>query len=819
MSTDSNIQMRLHLIGFRCHLDREFIFQDGQVILLKGPSGIGKSTVFQAIYWCLYSGRYNIYNQTQPEHPCSVTLDLGTIRIFRKKRPERLVVTYQGRDYEDKVGQDIINSLFGVEDVWLACCYILQNTRSPLLEANQAERMKILNRLSFSTDNPDIYLDKINTTLQQTQGAFDETQKVYTAHKTAFDAEWNLFGQHVQTSQLDMTKQLSPEQMLAQQKTITTKRELSTQLQREIFFQQQLRGQITALQDERQSVLTRKQGLPEALAGSDLEMKTQELRVLTEQLGQTALFEEVKRAQEELAGVQRSLEKLPSNSQTYTQEDLAKALSMIETARLGKGLCERHGCEYTQGAVESRRQQLKDLLGKQTQLRHWHQLRSLEKQLGSISGPNMTEADYLAAREVVTSLQATVNVLQCPHCKGNLRAYPSQGGHIQLTSSDKAAATSEQIIAAQANLNTVHTQRMMTLDRENLQKQLAYLRTQGPPDTGQELEVPLQQGEFQKYSLILDDLGRVQFVGTIPDLGVIRQGLEQQQLLRRKETLQAQLQRIMGSATHLKMPNPEDVRAKALHLRQELDSQRDRNIQFQNLTGRLQEIDVKLGEMYLQLQDNPQTRFETTQQEIQALEAHLSMAQKIQQVQTQQLAFQTRYQGLYSEQIEVGRLYARLVNLQKFKEMAIDLEYRSLQATVDTINSAIADVVQVLFEDPIEVTISLFRNLKTKDRMKPDVHVEIQYKGVTYSSVSHLSGGEADRVSLALTLALGRMNSCPLLLLDESMASLDSGVKEACIRVLRSQVCGSKTIISIAHDFVEGRMDSVIDMTPVANTT
>lgn len=810
--------MRLHLIGFRCHLDREFIFQDGQVILLKGPSGIGKSTVFQAIYWCLYSGRYNIYNQTQPEHPCSVTLDLGAVRIFRKKRPERLVVTYQGRDYEDKVGQDIINSLFGVEDVWLACCYILQNTRSPLLEANQAERMKILNRLSFSTDNPDMYLEKINTTLHQTQGYFDETQRVYTAHKAAFEAEWSVFSQQVQTSQLDMTKQLSPDQMLTQQKEIAAKRELATQLQREIFFQQQLRGQITALQDERQSIITRKQGLPEALAGSDIEMKTQELKVLTEQLGQTALFEEVKRSQEELANVQRSLEKLPEG-QTYTQEDLAKALSMMETGRLGKGLCERHGCDYTQGAVEARRQQLKDLLGKQNQLRHWHQLRNLERQLSAINGPTITETDYMTAREAVTSLQATVNVLQCPHCRGNLRAYPSQGGHIQLTSSDKAAATLDQIAAAQTNLNTVHTQRMMTLDRENLQKQLAYLRTQGPPDSGQELEVPLNPGEFQKYQMILDDLGRVQFVGAIPDLGVIRQSLERQQYIRRKETLQAQLQRIMGSATHLKMDNPEKVRAKVLQLRQELDSQRDRNIQFQNLTGRLQEIDVKLGEMYLKLQDNAQTRFETTQKEIQAIEADLGMAQRIQQVQTQQQAFQIRYQNLHVEQSEVARLYGRIVNLQKFKELAIDLEYRSLQATVDTINSAIADVVHVLFEDPIDVTISLFRNLKTKDRTKPDVHVEIQYKGVTYSSVGHLSGGEADRVSLSLTLALGRMNSCPLLLLDESMASLDSGIKEACIRVLRSQVCGSKTIISIAHDFIEGRMDSVIDMTPTANTT
>ncbi len=48
-----------------------------------------------------------------------------------------------------------------------------------------------------------------------------------------------------------------------------------------------------------------------------------------------------------------------------------------------------------------------------------------------------------------------------------------------------------------------------------------------------------------------------------------------------------------------------------------------------------------------------------------------------------------------------------------------------------------------------------------------------------------MSGGEGDRASLALTLALNRLSSCPLLMLDESIASLDLNMKEAAIRTIR----------------------------------
>jgi DNA repair exonuclease SbcCD ATPase subunit len=45
--------MDLQLINFRRYDDKKFLFEEG-ITRLSGESGIGKTTIFEAIEWCLY---------------------------------------------------------------------------------------------------------------------------------------------------------------------------------------------------------------------------------------------------------------------------------------------------------------------------------------------------------------------------------------------------------------------------------------------------------------------------------------------------------------------------------------------------------------------------------------------------------------------------------------------------------------------------------------------------------------------------------------------------------------------------------------------
>ena len=104
----------------------------------------------------------------------------------------------------------------------------------------------------------------------------------------------------------------------------------------------------------------------------------------------------------------------------------------------------------------------------------------------------------------------------------------------------------------------------------------------------------------------------------------------------------------------------------------------------------------------------------------------------------------------------------------------------------------------------------LYKKLKTSENIKPIVNFDISYQGGKFDNIDQLSGGEGDRASIALTLALKRLSSCPILMLDESLASLDLDIKETTINSIRENI--TDTVIIIMHDGIEGIFDDVINV-------
>lgn len=151
-----------------------------------------------------------------------------------------------------------------------------------------------------------------------------------------------------------------------------------------------------------------------------------------------------------------------------------------------------------------------------------------------------------------------------------------------------------------------------------------------------------------------------------------------------------------------------------------------------------------------------------------------------------------------------------LSDFQSLKQYAIDTECRILQQVVDSMNSSINDVCNNLFDKDISIKLSLFKTNKVTKNVKPLVNFTISYKGGIYDKIEQLSGGEGDRCSLALTLALNRLSSFPLLMLDETFSSLDSNMKECAIRTLEENT--TNTVLLIMHDGIEGVFDNVIDL-------
>jgi DNA repair exonuclease SbcCD ATPase subunit len=203
-----------------------------------------------------------------------------------------------------------------------------------------------------------------------------------------------------------------------------------------------------------------------------------------------------------------------------------------------------------------------------------------------------------------------------------------------------------------------------------------------------------------------------------------------------------------------------------------------------------------------ELEADPALEIETTRAQIEALTQKLTLSERAHRA----LSWHAQITLERNELVELDTMVA---DLQVLRQYILKTECIILQQVVDTINAIIEDVCGTLFDRDINITLRLDKLLKSTKHIKQEVNFIIEYQGGTYEALSQLSGGEEDRASLALTLALNRLSACPILMLDELLGSLDTNTKDAAIRTIREQT--NHTVLVIMHGGVEGIFDAVID--------
>lgn len=146
----------------------------------------------------------------------------------------------------------------------------------------------------------------------------------------------------------------------------------------------------------------------------------------------------------------------------------------------------------------------------------------------------------------------------------------------------------------------------------------------------------------------------------------------------------------------------------------------------------------------------------------------------------------------------------------KLKLKALEAESLALESTVAAINREMAEQLESLFTDPITVRFETVKTLSS-GQSKHCINLVVNYRGVEYDDIRQLSGGEAARVSLAITLALNKTANAPFLLLDESLSALDAELVDTVIDSLK--IVATRYVIPIfvvLHNSVEGFFDEVV---------
>jgi len=170
------------------------------------------------------------------------------------------------------------------------------------------------------------------------------------------------------------------------------------------------------------------------------------------------------------------------------------------------------------------------------------------------------------------------------------------------------------------------------------------------------------------------------------------------------------------------------------------------------------------------------------------------------------------YQQLLSKSNGILALQTRLAKLNKLKKEEIDTECESLTEVVDKINSFIEQNSESIFDDPIKIQLSLYKTMKVTGVEKPIVNLHILFKGGEFTDIKPLSGGEKEKVNLLITLAIHTICGSNVLILDESLVSLDTASKDACHKLIKRTVSDDGVVIVVSHEACDGLYENVINV-------
>lgn len=854
--------MKIKIQGFRCHVDSEYKVNDGKLILLKGSSGSGKTTILQAIYWCLFGGLKNVYNNNGATAKCGVTLEFSKFVVYRQKKPEllRLTIKKTGDSYEDDVAQKIIDQTFGNKDLWMSCSYIQQGQRCALLSGSNNERMELLNQLSFNMDEPENYINKINNELKELNTKFTNMQ-------TQFNLECERFKLDLDKRPVNEGDWIPQDQLTSKIHQLQDCQVKHTLLTKEVSEQQRLKGVYSSLSESLTELKNKISRLP---VHQDNELAT--LKVNISAIEQTIIDlkgrDDVKLAWEKSNKQYLDMsnylnQKFPSWQQyqdiKYTDNDVWTIKTQEHNYNQNVSKCSQIGYTYKNdytSDISVLQTELDSLMTLNQRIQTLNSLKQIESQIkqqsdlilqidDKINQANTQQSLYIQQRDTIKlpdmtqidqyvqdcsnrygELVKASESLSCPHC-GKMVKYLSS----KLYPVDVPLITQDQLSAARNDYNTAietkkqaqkiieqHGQILNALTQiesniqylhqhkqdkttsiNNLSSQAESLRKLcGNEILPANINIPVTIKELQTKIGILSSITWIDkpqipsdLVSCLIQLHKIKSDLNQHDLsLSKWNNFDTQIDISTLNRQLISLKTQYDQTSRDYTLYQEYKNQ------LTNIENRLNTIILR-PQCEQEYQDNVN--------KIKSLETCIDNAKYADVMINRQNELEKTREHIYE-------LYEDITALQKLHQTAITVECKQLQETVDSINTSMSEILTQVFEDPISVTIQLYRILKNEKRAKPSVNLSIQYRGAEYDGINQLSGGEGDRVSLALILALNRITSSPFLFLDEPLSSIGYNYREMCIKAIKSSLASTKTVLCICHEDVEGHYDDIINV-------
>ena len=816
--------MKLRLVNFRCHIDETFDFGENGLNLISAPSGAGKSSILIGINFALYGTGKNLTNHGQSSSFIEFTFK--DLFIKRSKKPNRLVVHYNNCKYEDDSAQNIINEKFGTSFEVIG--YIAQNALNSFIVMSPIEKLSFLEKFAFNDiDLPEIknkcksLIQKRNDEFTRIMSQVQSLEQVLSELTEPIPIEFPIKTKNIELAKRnENVKYKNCENRIKRYslKIDETKNELNDLRVLNAFLKNKddnidnICGKLNLLDIEETEIefigdnelIRLKEKLKCILSLEELTaLKTQ----LNESMKQLSLMrdKEISEYQERIQIKEGILWK------EYTKED---CVEFINEAKDTKKDCDKLSF--------LKKQFRKNTITEDELLRKENDLNS--------------KKDILSEKkELLDMIRKKKNIYHCPSCSSSLIFENNKLCIEKESKIDDDVDEQELITDVKKIQNEIDNNERYILKERN------HIENNNKIQTEIDEILSTYDEELNEES-INDDLEQMQNyyktqMSIDSDLKKLKNNLEHEKFSSSYSMFETKVERLKKSIYELES----ESELTELEDESEYDEEELRNLIYreQNKQTELKKIsDKKL--MYEKEQNKEQKENDRLKLK------HIDKYNRVREEDELKHSI-TEFQNMlveendnlkvHSENLHMISLYDKYIEerdkYQKWKnklvitkneeeeiknkynasklllEKIIESEYISMVNIVDNINLHSQNYLDNFFPDnPITVNLSCFK--ETKKNSKPQINIEISYKGMD-CDINSLSGGETSRVILAFTLALAEMFNTPLLMLDECTASLDSESTSIVFDTIKENF-RNKSVLVVAHQCTEGIFDKIIKL-------
>ncbi len=834
--------MEITLKNFRHHRSKKFILPESGMTLIKGKRGVGKSTIFSAIYFVLYGKvrrPLSFKAKTCSVHLCDKKLGL---EITRTRTPNKLLVTYNGKLYEENAAQGVIDKVMnmGCSEFHISS-YFDQRKQSSIFSMNPTEQLDFVSTIASFVDEYEEKKEIAKSNTKSLKKEYDKVLSKIELIETQISTKEESFGikdtiEFPDEFDPDVTRERHKEllnEMSAIQNQMSKKRkELSklNALDEEIKRAEKERLKLDA---EYNLLKKRKDEFNVVLSSSELEELREEILNIKNHVSQLLDLKESDRLQKEydeasknyINSIKQEIKNI--TSKIMSEEELTKNKQLLKDYEEKKNIFDKTMEEIN--SLKKEKQRGIDLLSNiQTSLTNKYNV----KKIGTtnISNSGMSDikkwiekkiSELNTEKDNVTETYTLVKyeVKSCPECSCNLQM--REDGELYSV-----------VIKNKKKINKLQLEKQLSKISEDIVVLTKHIEELTECSALSKIKIPKEPQQLE--------------IGSITDFQTMCSSVsEQENFSFQLKELNLKLKNIPSNITKLLTQSKdrkkgipknldtsksiEELNNIIIEKEIQLSKEEKNKSECNKINREISMIEKTLNSTKTKYGENEnKATFKSLNEELEKLENESSKISKEFKIISEEMKFVEKYDLWTRYKQEIKELDRTKKNLKKesqtlsdqiegsegLESSAKEAEFIALSKTLRDINFHASVYMKHIFtEENITAELCIKSYTKTgKASSKPSIEVRAYKNGDLYDDIDEqMSGGERQLCDLAFLLGVNDMLGSKIILLDECLNHLDAETNLIILQFIK-QLCKHKRVIIISHEAVTGVFDEVIEL-------